>query len=220
MPKNLNHNYFQDREDAAIQLYEVIPKDFFQNTELVVVALSEGAVMIADILARKLDRHMDILLIESITAPNNPELTIAKVSETQEIVIHRALVEAFDIGEEFVYNEAKRVYDDKILSHLYRYRKGAALQSVSGKAVLLVDECVETDFTAIVAIKSMITMHAKNIYIATPVMDSFSYESLLQISDAIFCPYQIRDYISIEYYYENLEKPEFSTLERIINSYA
>ena len=219
MPKNLNHNYFRDREDAAEQLYHTLPKDSIHSKEVVVVALSEGAVVIANHIAQKLDQKMDILLIESITAPNNPELSIAKVSETQEIVIHGALVDAFEIHEEFVYNEAKRVYDDKILSHLYRYRKGGTLQSVSGKAVLLVDECIETDFTVVVAIKSMIAAGAKNIYIATPVMDLFSYESLLPISDGIFCPHRIRDYISIEYYYENLEKPEFSELERIISSY-
>ena len=218
MPKNLTHNYFHDREDAATQLFESIPKDFFQSQEVVVVALSEGGVLIADSIAHKLQESMEILLIESVTAPNNPELSIAKVSETQEIVIHRALIEAFEISETFVYNEAKRVYDEKILSHLYKYRKGGTLQSVRDKAVLLVDECIETDFTMIAAIKSMITKGAKNIYVATPVMDSFSYESLLQICDGIFCPYRIKDYISVEYYYEKLEKPEFSELERIINS--
>jgi putative phosphoribosyl transferase len=104
MPKNSNHNYFLDREDAAEKLYDVIPKDFFDNREVVVMALSEGGVQIADSIAQKLGATMDILLIESIIAPNNPELSIAKVSETQEIVIHGALIEAFDISEEFVYN--------------------------------------------------------------------------------------------------------------------
>jgi len=217
MPKNLNHNYFLDREDAARKLYEMIPGDLFLPNEAIVIALSEGGVFIADYVAQQLGIQMDILLIESVMAPNNPELAIAKVSETQEIVIHGALIEAFDISKEFVYNEAKRVYDDKILSHLYKYRKGGTLQSVSNKLVLLVDECVETDFTAVVAIKSMIGKGAKNVYIATPVMDLFSYESLVQISDGIFCPYRIRDYISIEYYYENLERPAFSELERIIH---
>ncbi len=219
MPKNSNHNFFLDREDAAIQLYDAIPKDFFQNREVIIIALSEGGVIVADTVAKKLGCTMDILLTESIDAPNNPELSIAKVSETQDIVIHKALIDAFGIDEEFVYKEAKRVYDDKILSHLYKYRKGASLQSVSGKAVILVDECVETDFTAIVAIKSMIGLRAKNIYVATPIMDEQSRESLTQISDGVFCPHQIRDYISIEYYYENLEQPTFSEIERIIEHY-
>ena len=219
MPKNLDHKYFADREDAAVQLYEAIPTDFFHAREMLVVALSEGGVVIADYLARKLDCPMDILLSESILAPNNPELAIAKVSETQEIVIHRALIESFDINEEFVYKEAKRIYDTKILGYLYKYRKGAALRPVSGRAIMLVDECIETDFTAILGIKSMIGMQAKNIYVATPVLDEASYESLVQISDGVFCAHRIRDYISVEYYYENLERPTFSELERIIEHY-
>ena len=108
MPKNLNHNYFQDREDAARKLYEMIPGDLFLANEAIVIALSEGGVLIADYIAQQLGIQMDILLIESVMAPNNPELAIAKVSETQEMVIHGALIEAFDISKEFVYNEAKR----------------------------------------------------------------------------------------------------------------
>ena len=217
MLKHLNPKYFLDREEAAKQLYDVIPRDLFSADETIVIALSEGGVLIAEYIAQQFGVPLDILLIESVLAPNNPELAIAKVSETQEIVIHSALTEAFDIDEAFVYNEAKRVYDDKILSHLYKYRKGGTLHAVSGKAVLLVDECIETDFTAVVAIKSMIGKGAKNIYVATPVMDLFSCESLIQISDGIFCPHRIQDYISIEYYYENLERPAFSELERIIH---
>ncbi|NKQ39992.1 MAG: hypothetical protein HF962_00260 [Sulfurovum sp.] len=219
MQKNSNHNYFINREDAAIHLYDAIPADFFKDREVIVIALSEGGVIIADILAQKLDCSMDILLTESILAPNNSELSIAKVTETQEVLIHNALINSFEIDEEFVYKEAKRIYDEKILSYLYKYRKGSNLQQVSGKAVILVDECVETDFTAIVAIKSMIAMQAKNIYVATPILDEVSYNSLTQVSDGVFYSHRIRDYISIEYYYENLEKPEFSELERILKQY-
>jgi len=219
MPKNLHHKYFKDRHDAAKQLYDEIPLSLFKDRELLVVSLSRGGMVIADYLARKLHCSMDILLIEPILAPKNPELPIAMISETQEIVIHKALTETFGIEDAFVYGEAKRVHDKEILPSLYRCRKGNPLQSVSGKAVILVDECVETDFTAIVAVKSMIGLGAKNIYMATPVLDETSRESLLRISDGVFTPYRIRDYISIEYYYEKLEKQDFSELERILDHY-
>ena len=214
-----NQKYFKDRKDAAEQLFDSIPMDFFQDGDSIVIGLSEGGLFLADIIAQKLGCGMDILLSESILAPNNPELSIAKVSEVKEIVIHKALVDAFDIEEEFVYKEAKRVYDEKVLSYIYKYRKGEPIQSLEGKAVILVDECVETDFTAMVAIKSVIALGAKNVYMATPILDASAYDSLTQIGDGVFCPHRIRDYISIEYYYENLEKPEFSQIERILNIY-
>ena len=219
MPKHSTLNLFHDRKDAAEQLYDALPGVLFDQRDVSVVAVSEGAVIIADILAQKMACQMDILLTESILAPKNEELSIAKVSETQETVIHTALTDAFGIEEAFVYKEAKRIYDEKILGYLYRYRKGASPKSVLGKAVILVDECVETDLTMIVAIKSMIAQGAKNVYVATPVLDEVSYTSLAQISDGVFSPHRIRDYISIEYYYENLERPEFSEIERILEQY-
>ncbi len=220
MTKNSsNQKYFADREDAAEQLFDSLPANFFQDRDSMVIGLSEGGVFLADIVAKKLGCSMDILLTESILSPNNPELSIAKVSEVKEIVIHKALVDAFEIEEEYVYKEAKKVYDEKILSYIYKYRKGEPIRSVKDKAIILVDECVETDFTAMVAIKSMIALGAKNVYMATPILDESAYESLTQIGDGVFCPHRIRDYISIEYYYENLDKPEFSQIERILNSY-
>jgi putative phosphoribosyl transferase len=141
------------------------------------------------------------------------------VSETEEVVMHKALIDAFGISEDYVYNEAQRKYEEEVLTYIYKYRKGRELVSLKGKYVILVDECIETGLTMMVALKSVIAQEAKNIYIATPILDEASHESLTQISDGVFCPHQIRDYISIEYYYENLERPAFSELERILKHY-
>jgi len=221
MPKNSDRKiYFEDRKDAAGQLFDSLPADLFQDRDnLLIVALSTGGVLVADDIAKRLECDMDILISEDILAPKNRELSIAKVSEVQEIVIHTELINSFGIDEDLVYDEAKRVYTDKIIPYIYKYRKGEPIQSMEGKVVLLIDECVETDLTVMVAIKSMIAMDVKNVYVATPILDKTAYSSLLNISDGVFAPHQIRDYISIEYYYRNLDRPESSQIERILENY-
>ena len=214
-----NRKYFTERYDAAKQLFDELPTNYFDSNDTVVLALSEGGTIIADSMARMLECDMDILLSESILAPNNKELPIARVSETQQIVVHRALVDSFDIDDEYIYQEAKRVYDKDILSYLYKYRHGTHIRFVKGKSVILVDECIETDLTALVAIKTAISLGARSVYIAAPIMDSSAYDSLMQVGDGLFCPHQIRDYISVEYYYDSLEKPEFEDIERILKKY-
>jgi len=218
MSNQVENRYFSDREDAANKLIEAIPIELFENRDTMIVALSKGGAVIADIVAQKLKSEFDILLIESILAPNNPDLCIAKVSETQDVVIHTALTNSFDIEDELVYHEAKRVYDKKIIFHLYKYRKGQKRKSVKDKAVILVDECVETDLTTLVSIKSMIASEAKNVYIATPILDEVSYANLIQISDGVYYVHKIRDYISIEYYYDELKTLEFEQIERILEN--
>ena len=204
--------YFKDRQNAAEQLIETLPAELLRNNETVVIGISEGGVYFADKVATALNAQMDILLTEAITAPNNPALPIAMISETEEVVMHKALIDAFDISVDFVYAEASRKYDEEVLSYVYKYRKGKDLVSLKGKYVILVDECIETGLTMMVALKSTIAREAKNIYIATPILDQSVYENLIAVCDGVFCPHKIQDYISIEYYFQNFEKLTFDEI--------
>ncbi len=209
--------YFEDREDAAKKLIETLPLDLLKESETVVIGVSEGGVFFADKIAKAVKSQMDILLTEPIYAPNNPELPIAMISETEEVVMHKALVEAFDISEDFIYSEAQRKHDEEVLSYVYKYRKGKELLPLEGKYVVLADECIETGLTMMVALKSVIERGAKNIYIATPILDRVVYQNLLSLCDGVYCPHKIQDYISIEYYYRNFEKMRFEEISQIID---
>jgi len=219
MPNDLNPNfYFVDREDASSQLIDTLPTDLLKENEAVIIGVSEGGVYFADQIAKKTEAQMDILLTEPILAPNNTELSIAMVSETQEVVMHKALIDSFGVLEDYVYAEAQRKYEDEVLDYVYKYRKGKDLVSLHGKYVVLVDECIETGLTMMVALKSVIERGAKNIYIATPILDKAVYQNLLTVCDGVFCSHKIQDYISIEYYYDNFQPLSFGEIEEIIEA--
>jgi len=220
MPNDLDLDfyYFENKEDAAVQLIETLPLDLLQHNETVVIGVSEEGVYFADQITKAIDAQMDILLTEPIVAPNNPELYIAMVSETEEVVMNKALIDSFDINEDYVYGEAQRKYDEEVLDYVYKYRKGKDLVSLKGKYVILVDECIETGLTMMVALKSVIEREARNIYIATPLLDRTIYENLLSVCDGVFCPHKIKDYISIEYYYKNFEILDFEEILAIVES--
>jgi putative phosphoribosyl transferase len=218
MPIDSSHNiYFEDREDASKQLIDMLPLELFSHNETVVIGVSEGGVYLADRIANAMDAQMDILLTEPILAPNNPEVPIAMISETEEVVMHKALVDAFEISEDYVYSEAHRKYEDEVLAYVYKYRKGKDLISLEGKYVILADECIETGLTMMVALKSVIARGAKNIYIATPILDKTVYQNLLAVCDGVFCPYKIQDYISIEYYYKDFETVSVDEVSEIVH---
>ena len=208
--------YFESREDASKQLIDTLPLELLSKNETVVIGVSEGGVYFADQIAGKVDAQMDILLTEPILAPNNSELAIAMVSETEEVVMHKALIDAFEINEDYVYSEALRKYEEEVLAYVYKYRKGKDLVSLKGKYVVLVDECIETGLTMMISLKSVIAREAKNIYIATPILDKAVYQNLLSVCDGVFCPHKIQDYISIEYYYKEFEALEFEEICEIV----
>ena len=220
MPGDSDRNvYFEDRQDAVNQLIETLPLALLRENETVVIGVSEGGVFFADKIAKALDAQMDILLTAPVLAPNNSEVTIAMVSETEEVVMHKALIDAFDINEDFVYNEAQRKYEEEVLGYVYRYRKGKDLVELKGKYVILADECIETGLTMMAALKSVIAREAKNIFIATPILDRSVYENLLTVCDGVYCPHKIQDYISIEYYYRNFKHSTFEEILEIVEAY-
>jgi len=208
--------FFENNEDAANKLIATLPIELLKNNETVVVGVSEGGVYFADKISKHIHATMDILLTEPIPAPNNPELAIAMVSETEDVVMHKALIDSFGISEDYVYGEAKRQYEEKVLSYLYKYRKGKDITSLKGKYVVLVDDCIETGLTIMIALKSAIKSEAKNIFIATPILDQSVYEGLITVCDGVFCPHKIENYISSEYYYKDFKLLNFEEIEEVM----
>jgi putative phosphoribosyl transferase len=216
MIKDKSRTIFKNREEACEKLLLELPLDLFSLDETIVLGVSEGGVYFAEEVSKSLRCSMDILLTESIYSSINKELVIAMVGETEEIVMHKALIDAFNIPIDYIYREADRKYQKDILSYIHKYRKGKRLDRLDNKYVVLVDECVETGLTMMTAVKTVISLGAKNIFIAVPILDKVVYQNLVTICDNIFCPYKVDDYISIEYYYENIESFGFDKIEPIL----
>jgi putative phosphoribosyl transferase len=216
MIKENSKTIFKNREEAFNELFAELPLNLFSLDETIILGVSEGGVYFAEELSKKLHCSMDILLTESIYSSVNQELVIAMVSETEEIVMHKALIDAFNIPIDYIYGEADAKYQKNILSYLHKYRNGKRLNRFDNKYVILVDECVETGLTMMTAVKTVISLGAKNIFIAVPILDNVVYKNLVTICDNIFCPHKIDDYIGIEYYYENIESFGFEKIEPIM----
>lgn len=194
---------YRDREHASKELLASLPFDNFQNNDMLIVAVSNGGAYFAKNISKHINKEMDILLAQDIVAPENSSVSIAVITETEDIIIHRELIESFDINEDFIYSEAKRKYNEDIMASKYILRKGKDIKDIRDKDILLVDDSIETGLSMYAAIKSMITLGARSIYVTVPVLDKEVCEKLLSICDGIYSPHKVDDYVSIEYYYQD-----------------
>lgn len=209
-------NVLKNREDAARKLLEIIPMSKFKEEAWSIVAVSHGGLALGSFLKRKLKNSLEILFLEAIMAPNNNECEVARVSETEEIVINEELVQAFDIQYDYIYGEAHRKHEEKILSSIYQYRKGRPFTPMTDKVVLLVDEGSETGSKFMTAIKTVLAQKPKAVYIVAPVLPSDVLESLEPFVDDIFFLYDIEDYVDTPLYYEELEIIEDEEIEKLL----
>lgn len=206
----------KNREDAAKKLSEVIPMQRLKDEAWSIVAVSKGGLELGSYLKGRLSNRLDFLFSEPIMAPNNSECEIARVSEGEEIVINEMLVSAFEIKYDYIYGEAHRKHEEKILSCIYQYRKGRHFASLENQVVLLIDEGSETGMKFMTAVKTVLAMKPKAVYIAVPVLPADVLESLEPFADDVYFLYDIDDYVETSLYYEEFEKVSEEKIEKLL----
>jgi len=209
-------NILKDRQDAAAKLIDVIPMQRLKDESWNFVAVSKGGLELAYYIKQKLSNKLDILFSEAIMAPKNDECEIARVSEKEEIVINEQLVRAFEIKYDYIYGEAHRKHEEQILSSIYQYRKGQPFESMSDKVVMLVDEGSETGFKFMTALKTILAMKPKAVYIAVPVLPTDTLDVLEPYADDIFYLHHIDDYVQTDLYYESLKDVSDENIEKYL----
>ncbi len=209
-------NILEDRVDAAKRLLDIIPVNKLKDEQWQIVATSKGGLSLGSLLTKKLHNPLEALFMAPVMAPNNPECEVARVSETEEIVINEKLVAAFDIQYDYIYGEAHRKHEEDILSYIYQYRKGRPFSSMCDKIVMLVDDGSETGSRFLTALKTVLAQNPKAIYIAVPVLPTDVLELLEPFVDEIFFLYEIDDFVETSLYYKNLEKVEDEKIEKLL----
>ncbi len=180
------------------------------------IAISKGGLDLAFEIKGKFHNNIDFLFSETIVAPCNAECEIARVSESEEIVINEALVSAFEIQYDYIYGEARRKHEENILSYIYQYRKGRQFSSIKDKVILLVDEGSETGLKFMTALKTILMQKPKAVYIAVPVLPTDVLELLEPYADNIFFLHGIDDYVETQLYYEEFENIDEDRVEKLL----
>ena len=213
---NKYKNIFKNREDAAKKLHDVIPMQRLKDESWKLIAVSKGGLVVADYIRDRFTNALDFLLSEAIMAPNNDECEIARVSEGEEIVINEKLVSNFEIQYDYIYGEAHRKHEEKIISSIYRYRKGRQFTNIKNENILLVDEGSETGMKFMTALKAILAQKPKAVYIAIPVIPTDVLELLEPFADDVFFLHDIDDYVQTSLYYEELENVDDETIEKLL----
>jgi len=206
----------KNREEAALKLTDVIPMQRFKDEDWDIVAVSKGGLVVGSKIKGRYANSLDFLFSEAIVAPNNSECEIARVSETEEIVINEGLVSAFEIQYDYIYGEAHRKHEENILSYIYQYRKGRHFTSMKDRVVLLVDDGSETGMKFMTALKTVLAQKPKAVYLAVPVIPADTLELLEPYADDIFFLHEIDDYVDTPLYYREFDYIDEEQIEKLL----
>jgi putative phosphoribosyl transferase len=194
---------FKNREEALKKLFSLLDIEMIDEGS-VILAISKKGVYYATELAKRLGFvEADFLFSEPIISPINKNCVLGCISETKDIVLIDELIDAFGVSKDYIYSEAKRLYDEKIINYMYEYRYGDSIMDIKGKKVLLVDEGANTGLTLEVAIESCLNYGAKKVDVAIPLMPKSLAGEIKKITDYCYFVYEIENFIDIDFYFED-----------------
>ena len=165
---------FRDRVEAGQLLAQALkgPEGGFppleECGELLVLAIPRGGVTVGAEVARELHAPLDVWLAHKIGAPMNPEFAIGSVSINGEVMLDRATIQAFGVGENYLEGEIAR-QQQALQRRMIAFRGHAEPVEVKGKTVVLVDDGVATGATAFSALASLKRAGAAERILAVPV---------------------------------------------------
>ncbi len=209
-------NILENREDAAKQFNDIIPMQKLKDENWKLVAVSNGGLELASLIKKNFKNKLTLLFSESILAPNNSDCEVARVSEMEEIVINEQIIDSFNIQYDYIYGEAHRKHEQVILSNIYQYRKGKPFPSMKDEIVLLVDDGSESGLIFMTALKTVLSIKPKAVYIAVPVLPTDVLELLEAFADELFFIHAIDDFVETSLYYEDLQKISEKTIEKLL----
>jgi len=211
------NQYYKDRDDAAAKLIDALPIERIRAEQWKVIAVSSGGLKIASAIAARAGVCVDILFSETIYAPANGDCELGRVGETEEIVVNEELVDAFGIQYDYIYGEAHRKHEEKILASVYRFRKGTQFPSLKDQHVLLIDEGCESGLKLMTGIKTAMSMDAKAVFVAIPVAPKSVEEALNQIVDESYIVHVVNDYVKTYCYYKDFRDVSDNEIETILD---
>ena len=176
---------FRDRYEAGKLLAErfVSLRD---QTNLIVLGIPRGGVVVAYEVATTLEAPLDVYITRKLGAPFNPELAIGAVASDGTVVLDRDLIARVGASEEYLQEETTR-QQQEIARRMDRYRGSRSSLDLRDKTVILVDDGVATGATVRASLRAIKQQEPGELILAVPVGPPDTIRLLSQETDRVIC---------------------------------
>ncbi|NGX36100.1 MAG: putative phosphoribosyl transferase [Candidatus Anoxychlamydiales bacterium] len=194
---------FKNREDAANKLSLALKK-YKNDKDTIILALPRGGVVIGDIIAKKLNIPLDVIIPKKIISRSFEELAIGAICE-ETIYLNEQLIKDLNISDEYIQKELQKAKNDALKKNKL-YRKNKGFLDLNDKTVLLVDDGIATGATIIAAIEAIKVKKAKRIIVASP-LAPYPIVSILKAKVfEVICLYMPDTFFAIAQFYEKFDQ--------------
>jgi putative phosphoribosyl transferase len=202
---------FRDREDAGRRLAGKL--SHLRGARPIVLAMPRGGVPVARPVTEALGVPMEVLGVRRLSVPGHPELALGAVAEGGAMFLNPKTIRS-EVTDEVL---AELLFEER--AELSRcvgaYRGGRPLPELEGRAVVLVDDGVDTGSSARAAILAVRRKRPAKLVLAVPVAASDVAKALAMLVDELVCLHLTPHLYSVGTWYREfprLEDPQVLAL--------
>jgi putative phosphoribosyl transferase len=195
---------FHDRRDAGQQVAERLGH-LAGRSDVVVLGIPRGGIVVADEIARALGAPLDVFVTHKIGAPFNPELAVGAVASDGTTFLDQPLIEELGLAQNTVEREKDRQVRE-IQRRAELYRRGQPAYELADKTVVLADDGVATGSTTIAALRALAKRRPTRRILAVPVAPSMTLQLLERETDELIVLASPEPFLAVGRFYEEFEQ--------------
>lgn len=199
--------YFKNRKTAGKQLAERLAR--YRDDKAVVIALSEGGVLVGRTLADKLHLPLTMLLSRDILLPNDTSV-LGTVDQNGGFVYNSM----FSVGqlEEYVteyhnYLEAEKMHQVSELNQILSRHGLTDRHAFKDHVVILVSDGIKNGAAFDSALNYLKPVRLKRLVAASPIASVEAVDRMHIIADELHVVGVVEDYLDTDHYYDNSKMP-------------
>jgi putative phosphoribosyl transferase len=202
----------KDRASAASILYSILKDEIKakkkdRQEQILILGIPRGGIVVADVVAQKLNTDFDIVISRKLRAPDNKENSIGAIMPDGSVYLDALKLRWLKVPPEYIEKE-KAEQLREIVRRVALYRPDNHGYNISDRTVILVDDGVASGATLIPAARWIKKQQPKQLIIAAPVASEQAAELLKKEADQLKFIITPSNLITINQFYRNFEPVE------------
>lgn len=223
---------FHDREHAGRELAKEIAKELKNDTtaipsskieDIIVVAIPRGGIILADVIAEKLECKIDVIISRKIRSEFNEEFALGAVMPDGDYFISDGFAELFHVSNEYLKKEVD-FQRKEINRRLMLFRgKVSYDREFDEKIVILVDDGIATGATIIASARWVKKNHkCKYLIVAVPVApaNDKTITILREIADKVLILHPRIEFSAVVQFYDRFDQVSDDEVKRIMEKHG
>ncbi len=212
----VEYMYFSDRVQAGKMLADQMVK--FSNQNCAIIALTRGAVLVAEQIALNIHASLMILLSEKIYLPGESDALAGMTADntfTYNNMFSAGELEEM-VGEYFTYIAQRRMENNHRLHSILTGEGEINKDLLRNHIVILVSDGLANGFSLDIAADYLKSIKIKRLVMAVPIASRDAVDRMHLVSDEFFCLSIPGDFFTVDHYYDENKIPTPEEIVRII----